>query len=130
MTITNRLLTKTVVDLARAVSDKLLADVVELFERHGLSAGNSRHTDEAAQMVRQAALAYDGQTASVAGNALSKRQLRLLAEMCGDACACVTAGTETCRDCDGSVCRIHSRAQAQARRYRAVTKFLGADATL
>jgi hypothetical protein len=109
----------------------LVADVLAVFEQHGLHHHDDEHTGHAIALVRAAAFVYDLQqhalgAAPAADNRLSRRQLRLLADMCEDARACVTAGIETCPNCDGGICRPHTRALARAESYRTIARQLGA----
>jgi hypothetical protein len=108
----------------------LVAEVLGIFEQHGLRHHDDEHTGHAITLVRAAARVYDAQqdevpAVPVPGNDLSWRQLRLLAEMCEDARACVTAGIETCRDCDRGTCRPHALALARAESYRTIAGQLG-----
>jgi hypothetical protein len=117
-----------------AVSVNLVADVLDVFERHGLHYRDDHHTGRAAGLVQEAAMAYDTVRAipsgtAVSGPAFAAPRLELLAQMCQDACACVTVGIETCENCyrfaDG-ICPVHSDALARADAYRGLARQLGA----
>ena len=122
--------------MTAVVSVNLVADVLDVFERHGLHYRDDHHTGRAAGLVRQAAMVYDTPREIPAGTAVSvsafaASRLELLAEMYRDACACVTAGIETCEDCDrfaDGICPAHSDAVARAEAYRGLARQLGADA--
>jgi hypothetical protein len=116
------------------VSVNLVADVLDVFERHGLRYRDDHRTERAAGLVRQAAIVYDTLRELPAGTAVSGAaatpRLELLAEMCQDACACVTAGIETCEDCDrfaDGICPLHSDVLTRANAYRDLARQLGAE---
>jgi hypothetical protein len=118
--------------LAAAVTTSLVVGVLDIFERHGIHHHDDEHTSAAIGLVRDAALTYDGQLdvpqeVIATGTVLTVRQRRLLADMYHDARAWVTAGIETCSNCDGGICRAHARALARAERYRAIVRQLGVD---
>lgn len=113
----------------------MLIEVLDVFERHGLHHRDDRHTGCAVGLLRDAALIYDAQEPSwtaVVGAVLMKDQVDLVAEMCRDAQAHVTAGLETCGECDrlhGDLCELHEIALARAAAYRTLAVRLGAQAT-
>ena len=118
-------------DIAAKVGG-LVAEVLDIFERHGLRYHDDDHMCRAILLVREAAHAYDAQPDRAAelqphSHGLTSRQLRLLAEMYENARICVTAGIETCARCDGGVCRTHARAVARAESYSALARQLGAQ---
>jgi hypothetical protein len=87
-----------------------------------------------AGLVRDAALVYGARRDAAAGTVvccagLVGAQLELIAEVYLDARLCVTAGIETCDDCDrfaGGVCPPHADALARAAAYHGLARQLGA----
>jgi hypothetical protein len=114
-----------------SVTDRLVADLLRLFQRYGLHPGDGCDSGGAAEPSTKGTPEHTGPAEPTVQNelALTGNQLRTVAQMCEDACASVTAGIETCRDCDSSACRIHARAIARANRYRAIARQLGAHLT-
>ena len=114
----------------------LVAEVLDVFERHGLHYRDDEHTGGATLLVQDAAMVYDAQRdmpngTAICGTALTGAQLERLVEMCQLAQECVTAGIETCEDCDGfveGICPPHSYALACADAYRRLARKLGAAA--
>ena len=92
---------------AAEVGGLVVAEVLVIFERHGLRYHDDDHTSRAILLVREAAHTYDAQLDRPAvmrphSHGLTNRQLHLLAEMCENARICVTTGIETCQRCDRS----------------------------
>jgi hypothetical protein len=114
------------------VDTQLVVDVLDVFERHGLRYRDDFHSGRAAEFVRAAALVYDGlplPSDSSAGPRLGVAELEVLTDMCEDARMCVTAGIETCQDCDkypDSMCPPHAECVVRARKYRDLARQLGA----
>jgi hypothetical protein len=110
----------------------LVAEVLDIFERHGLRHHDDDHTSRAIVLVRQAAHTYGAQleqpvVTQPRSHGLTDRQLRLLVEMCDNARICVTTGVEICRSCDSGVCPTHACALARAETYSSLVRQLGAQ---
>jgi hypothetical protein len=79
------------------VSASLVAEVLGVFERHGLHYRDGNQARRAAGLIREAAMAYYSPReirarTPVSGIVLAAPQLDLLAEMCQDACATTGRG--------------------------------------
>lgn len=113
----------------------MLVNVLDVFERHGLHHRDDQHTGCAIGLVMDAALIYDARAprwTAVVGTVLAEEQTQLLGEMCRDALSRVTAGLETCGDCDqphGDLCPRHVSALMRANAYRSLSRYLGAQVT-
>jgi hypothetical protein len=114
------------------VGTQLVIDVLNVFERHGLRYRDDRHSGRAVELVRVAALVYDGllvQWDPAAGTGLGTQELEVLTDMYEDARTCATAGIETCKDCDNfaeNMCPTHAEGVVRAQKYRDVARQLGA----
>lgn len=118
-------------ELATVASVGLVTEILDIFERYGLRYPDDDCAGSAIAMVRAAALVYGGQqTPSIAMVAvsLSRRQQRLLGEMCENALISLTAAIKTCKRCDTVVCRPHARDLARARSYSSLVRQLGIHA--
>lgn len=111
-----------------SITEKLVSDILHLFERYGMRRSDEEHANGAVHRPDKESSTHRTPTNAngLSELTLTDNQLRIIAQMCEDACACVTAGIETCRDCHSRTCRIHARALARANRYRAITRILGA----
>jgi hypothetical protein len=118
-------------ELATVASVSLVTEILDIFERYGLRYQDDDSAGRAITMVREAALVYGGQpTSSIAMTSvsLSRRQQRLLGEMCENALISLTVGIKTCKRCNAGVCRPHARALARARSYSSLARQLGIHA--
>jgi len=114
------------------IATQLVVDVLGVFERHGLRYRDGLHSGRAVELVRAAAMVYDGLLLpweSAAGTGLGVSDLEVLTDMCEDARTCATAGIETCQDCDKfaeNICPLHAEGVLLAHRYRDLARQLGA----
>jgi hypothetical protein len=122
--------------MVSSVAIELVIEVLDVFERHGLRYSDDLHSGRAVDLVRAAAMAYDGLVSSpregAAGTALVLSELKVLADMCEDARTCATAGIEVCADCDKfpeNICLPHAEGVARAHKYRELARRLGATVT-